>query len=205
MRFLVVAFVIGLPVLDIASLIEVGDRIGLWPTLGAVVLAFMVGSILMRAQGFAILAQAQATLQDGRLPAREVFDGVCAIIGSMLLMFPGFVSDVIGMALLLPPVRALLRRVIGMNIRNSGRFAVWTVGPDTPGGSTLHPPGTTPPETHGPETRRPETRGPIIDGECEPVAEEGTGVPARREPGAADAGGSPWGRPSTPVVPRGDP
>jgi UPF0716 protein FxsA len=193
MRLVLIALMGGIPILDIASLIEVGDRIGVWPTLGMVVAAFFAGSILMRSQGFAILAQAQATLQDGRFPAREVFDGACVLLGSMLLMFPGFVSDVIGVALLIPPLRALLRRLIGLQVRRSGRFAVWTVGAEGQ-------------PARGADGRPSPGSGPVIEGDYQSVDEERDRSEPRRQAGSPDAPGSPWTRhPSTPVVPPRDP
>ena len=94
--------------------------------MGLVVLAAVFGSALMRAQGFSLLSQAQETLAAGRFPAREVFDGLCVLIGGGLLMWPGFVSDVTGLLLLTPPVRAMMRRLIGAQVQRSGRFVLWT-------------------------------------------------------------------------------
>jgi UPF0716 protein FxsA len=193
MRLLVVAVIIGLPLLDIASLIQVGAWIGVWPALAAVIAAFLAGSLLMRTQGFVILQQAQVTLEEGRFPAREVFDGACVLFGSMLLMFLGFVSDAFGITLLLPPVRSLLRRLIGAQVRRSGRFAVWTLRPDT---------GTPPSAGRS---------GPLIDGEYQPV-DEPDDPSSRRDaadqctPGTLQGKGSARSRPSsTAVVPPDDP
>ncbi len=187
MGVLLTAILIGLPVLDIVSLIEVGRHIGVWPTLGLLVVAFFAGSVLMRSQGFAILRQAQTTLEEGGFPAREVFDGACVLVGALLLVFPGFVSDLIGVGLLIPPVRSLLRRSIGAQIRRSGRFAVWTVGQGAPPG-----PGT-------------EAGGPVIDGECRPVEETvAAGDAHQGTPDTAGSGAqakpsrSPWATESPP-------
>jgi UPF0716 protein FxsA len=188
MRLLLLAAIFALPVLDIASLIEVGDRIGVWPTVVAVVAAAVGGTLLVRAQGLAILAQARATLSEGWFPARAVFDGACVLIGGALLIFPGFVSDVIGLLLLAPPVRGLLSWSIDAQVRRSGRFAVWTVQDDTPPGS--------------PRT------GPTIDGEYVAVAPEcDTDPPPVGQTDAANLPASPWRRKvgTTAVVPSDDP
>lgn len=198
MQLLLAGILIGLPVLDIISLIEVGGRIGLWPTLGLVVASFFVGSWLMRSQGFAILQQAQATLQDGRFPAREVFDGTCVMIGGLLLLFPGFASDVIGIALLIPFIRTQIRRLIGAQVHRSGRFVIWTVGPDGSPRSPLDP------DARG---------GPVIDGEYQPVEDDDTdnrtasAAPATNGSGTpSETASSPWVcRSSTAVVRLDDP
>ena len=127
MRFLFSAALIGLPLLDLASLILVGRRIGAWQTLALVLLSAGAGVLLIRARSFAILSQARKTLEAGRFPARQAFDGVCALIGGVLLILPGFVSDILGTLLLLPPCRAMLLAMIGRQIRRSGHFAFWSV------------------------------------------------------------------------------
>jgi UPF0716 protein FxsA len=127
MRFLFSAALIGLPLLDLASLILVGGRIGAWQTLALVLLSAGAGVLMIRAQGFALLSQARKTLEAGRFPARQAFDGVCTLIGGVLLILPGFVSDVLGTLLLLPPCRAMLLAIIGRQIRRSGHFAFWNV------------------------------------------------------------------------------
>ena len=129
MWLLISLAVLSLPILDIASLVAVGNRIGVGPTVAAVVLAFIAGGILVRTQSFTLLQQARATLAAGSFPAREVFDGACVLAGGGLLMFPGFLSDALGLLLLTPPVRGLLRRLIGEIARRSGRFKIFDAPP----------------------------------------------------------------------------
>ena len=147
MWLLISLAVVSLPILDIASLIVVGGRIGVGPTVAAVILAFLAGGLLVRSQGFTLLQRARATLAAGGFPATEVFDGVCVLAGGGLLMFPGFLSDVLGLLLLTPPVRGVLRRVCGAIARRSPRFRVFaaTVA------AGRHPPAP--------------GRGPVIEGE----------------------------------------
>ncbi|MBL8666974.1 MAG: FxsA family protein [Rhodospirillales bacterium] len=181
MRFLITAAVLAVPILDIASLIAVGARIGIGPTIAAVILSGFAGGILMRAQGFTLFQQARAALAAGRFPAREVFDGACVLAGGALLMLPGFVSDVLGLLLLAPPVRGLLRRLIGAAALRSGRFEVFTVGPD----GIRRPPGTAP--TIEGEYHHVEETPPLIP----PPAE-----PENDSPGSRPASGrSPWQQP----------
>ena len=98
------------PIAEIALFIEVGDVIGLWPTLGIVIATAFLGTGLLRAQGVAAFARAQATMAEGRVPVEEVVHGFCLVIAGALLLTPGFFTDAIGFALFLPPVRLALGR-----------------------------------------------------------------------------------------------
>ena len=149
MPFLFSVAAIALPILDIAMLVKVGGWLGAWPTAGMVLLAAIVGLMLVRAQGLAILTQARDTLSRGSVPAREVFDGACVLVGGALLVLPGFASDLLGAILLAPPARSLLRRLITRAVRRSGRFAIWAADRQ----ATTREPGT----------------GPTIEGEFETV------------------------------------
>lgn len=183
MRVLLLCLSLALPIFDLASLIEVGERIGLWPTLAAVAGSILIGGMLVRMQGLALLRQAQETLAADRFPAREVFDGICVLIGGMLLMFPGFVSDGLGILLLLPPVRTLLRRLLGRLAL--GQAEVWTAA--------------------GPGADRPPGPGPVIEGEYEPVEPRAgaAGEPRPRAAAGPDGTPSPWRRePGVPAVVR---
>jgi UPF0716 protein FxsA len=140
MHFLFYTAVAGLPILDLETLVEVGGWIGAWPTVGIMLLSATIGIILLCIQGVAILTQARSTLNKGRFPAREVFDGACVLIGGALLVLPGFASDLVGLILLMPPARFLMRRLIAWEIRRSGRFAIWTLERQpvrAPGGGTV--------------------------------------------------------------------
>ena len=183
MWLLISLAVLSLPILDIASLVAVGNRIGVGPTVAAVVLAFIAGGILVRTQSFTLLQQARATLAAGSFPAREVFDGACVLAGGGLLMFPGFLSDALGLLLLTPPVRGLLRRLIGEIARRSGRFKVFAA--TAAAGGQRPAPG----------------RGPVIEGEYQKVDETPPLlVPGARpandddQPGTSDDRSSPWRR-----------
>ena len=98
------------PIVEIAVFIEIGGWIGLWPTLAIVVITAMAGTALLRAQGLATLARARQSLARGEFPVRQVFDGACLLVAGALLLTPGFVTDGVGLALFLPPVRDRLRR-----------------------------------------------------------------------------------------------
>jgi UPF0716 protein FxsA len=117
--FALFAIFILVPIAELYVIIKVGDAIGAVPTLAILVADSILGAILMRSQGRAVWRRFQATMQAGRLPHREVLDGVLVIFGGAFLITPGFLTDIVGILLLLPPTRALFRRFI---VRRGGRM-----------------------------------------------------------------------------------
>ena len=107
LRFLLLLF-ITMPILEMWLLIEVGSRIGALPTIGLVFLTAMIGLGLLRQQGFNTLLRANQKLEGGELPATEVMEGIMLAVGGALLLTPGFVTDAIGFACLIPVTRRLL-------------------------------------------------------------------------------------------------
>jgi UPF0716 protein FxsA len=102
---------VGLPIVEIALFILVGGAIGVLPTLMLVVLAAIVGIGIVRMQGLTALARLQETVDRGGDPVGPIADGALKAIAGFLLVVPGFLTDALGLLLLLPPVRrALLRR-----------------------------------------------------------------------------------------------
>jgi UPF0716 protein FxsA len=107
MRFLFFFFV-AIPVVEMYLLLKVGALIGAAPTIGLVVLTAMIGSYLLKQQGVATLTNAQARMNSGEIPATELFEGMFLAVGGALLLTPGFVTDVIGFACLVPFTRKLM-------------------------------------------------------------------------------------------------
>ena len=105
---LLVLFVL-VPIAELYVIIQVGQQIGIVWTLVLLVADSVLGSMLMRSQGRAAWRNFNAAVQAGRVPAREVFDGVLVIFGGALLLTPGFLTDLVGLIFLLPPSRAVLR------------------------------------------------------------------------------------------------
>ena len=105
--FILIAM-IGVPIAEIAVFIEVGEKIGLVATLVIVVATAIMGTALLRQQGFSVLARAQNSLSQNRFPMNELFDGLCLLFAGALLLTPGFVTDTIGFLLFVPPFRALI-------------------------------------------------------------------------------------------------
>lgn len=108
---LVILF-IAVPILELFILLQVGDAIGVLPTIALLIADSILGSVLMRSQGRAAWARFNSALAEGRPPAKEVADGALIVFGGAMLLTPGFFTDVFGILFLLPPTRVLLRRLI---------------------------------------------------------------------------------------------
>jgi UPF0716 protein FxsA len=106
-RLLLLAFILT-PIIEIAGFITVGGWIGLWPTLLLVLITAVAGTILVRAQSMSTIAKINQQLSVGEIPGRALFDGLCLFAAALLLLTPGFFTDIIGISLLLPPVRSML-------------------------------------------------------------------------------------------------
>ncbi|WP_069187554.1 FxsA family protein [Pararhodospirillum photometricum] len=111
MAFLVLFLIfVGVPVIEISLFIKVGSAIGVVPTVALTLLTAVAGTMLVRHQGVSTLEKARESVNAGILPVQELFDGACILIGGILLLVPGFFTDIWGILLLLPPVRAVLRQ-----------------------------------------------------------------------------------------------
>ena len=124
MGIIFLLLLIGVPLLEIAVFVEVGDHIGAAATIALVVLTAGVGIVLVRSQGLATLRRAQASLDQGRLPMTEVFHGLCLLFAGGLLLIPGFITDAAGLLLFVPAVRTALGRSLGRYMNASGRIRV---------------------------------------------------------------------------------
>src|SRR3954447_14366100 len=112
MPLLLVLIFIVVPIAELALLIQVGQLIGVWWTIGLLIADALLGSWLLRAQGRVAWRRFNEALAQGRVPHREVVDGVLVIFGGVLLMTPGFITDVFGLLFLIPPTRVLMRRLL---------------------------------------------------------------------------------------------
>lgn len=110
-RWIFVIFTV-VPLIEIACFILIGNAIGLWPTLAGVLITALAGSILIRMQGIALLREIQQTLGRGQLPARALSDTMMIGMAGALLLAPGYFTDLLGILLLLPPVRAAIYHVL---------------------------------------------------------------------------------------------
>jgi UPF0716 protein FxsA len=117
--FLVVAFVLA----EIAGFILVGEALGVLGTLALTVLATLTGVTLLRHQGLATLERAKAEMRARQMPARPFFDGALQAIAALLMILPGFITDIVGIALFIPPLRDLIWRRLAkhMDVRFARR------------------------------------------------------------------------------------
>jgi UPF0716 protein FxsA len=108
---LVVLFIV-VPIAELYVIIQVGGAIGVLPTVGLLLLDSLLGAMLLKWQGGAAWRRFNETLTSGRVPTREVADGSLIIFGGALLLTPGFLTDILGMLLLLPPTRMVVRSAL---------------------------------------------------------------------------------------------
>jgi UPF0716 protein FxsA len=108
------ALFIGLPMLDVILLLFLGRYIGFWTSLAFVIASGLLGAWLAKREGVRVWYSIQRDLAEGRMPSQGVMDGVLILVAGGLLAAPGFVTDILGMALLVPtvrvPIKAFLRR-----------------------------------------------------------------------------------------------
>jgi UPF0716 protein FxsA len=112
MPLLLVLLFVVVPIAELAVLIQVGQAIGVWWTVLLLVADAILGSWLLRTQGRAAWRRFNEALAEGRVPHREVVDGVLVIFGGVLLLTPGFITDIFGVLFLFPPTRVLLRSLL---------------------------------------------------------------------------------------------
>ncbi len=111
MIFLVLLFIV-VPILELWVIIEVGGLIGIVPTLALLLADSLLGALLLRHQGRGAWERFNKAIAERRFPGREVADGLLITIGATLLLTPGFITDFFGILLLLPPTRAIVRRLL---------------------------------------------------------------------------------------------
>lgn len=113
-----IAVFIAVPLVELYVILQVGDAIGAVWTILILAADSVLGSLLLRSQGRAVWQRFNEAMSAGRMPHREVVDGVLVIFGGALLITPGFVTDIVGLIFLVPPTRALVR---GLAMRRIGR------------------------------------------------------------------------------------
>lgn len=141
-RFLFIAFLV-MPLLELYAIVQVAGIIDTLPTIGLLLLVSMVGAWLVKTQGFSLLARINADISGGKMPTHALIDGAMVVLGGALLLTPGFITDGIGLAFQLPPVRAMIRPLITRSIarRVEVRTAASGLGGMFAGGSFGGPGG----------------------------------------------------------------
>ncbi len=142
-KLLLILFIL-LPVAEIATFIQVGGWIGLWPTVLLILLTAIAGSTIIRMQGQGLLMRARTELDAGRMPMSEMFQGLCLFVAGVLMVTPGFITDIIGFALLVPLFRHWLSAFLARHIEvfsgkmgTSSGFGAGRPGAGSPQGEVI--------------------------------------------------------------------
>ncbi len=165
--YLLLAFIL-VPLIEIGLFIQVGGAIGLWPTLLIVILTAIAGTMMVRQQGRHAINNLQRSFNDLQNPTQPLADGAMILFSGALLLTPGFFTDAVGFALLMPPVRQAVFDFIRKRVKVQ-RFEMGR-GPHDPAG---------PRDPHAPhDPRRP--RDTVIDADYTEVSPEnrGSGKPS---------------------------
>ena len=152
MGWLFFALFVAVPIIEIVGFIQIGSLIGIWPTIGIVILTAIAGSILLRHQGMAALFQAQSKLAQGTIPFEQVIDGICLGFAGALLLTPGFFTDLFGFLLFIPPFRRSLAWFVYDKIIKPNTH-IYTA------------------ETSGPSYPNEDPEGKVIDGEFQDISD----------------------------------
>ena len=108
MRYLII-LIIAIPAAEIGFLLFSGKTIGFWPTLLLIILTGVMGAYLAKREGLQTIRKAQEQLRNGQIPGEAVLDGICILIGGILLLTPGFITDIGGFFMLFPPTRRVIK------------------------------------------------------------------------------------------------
>jgi UPF0716 protein FxsA len=120
---LFVIFIVA-PLVELAVIVKVATVIGVFNTLGLLIVVSLLGAWVAKHEGVGVLRRVQAVLDRGEVPAREVADGGLILLAAALMIAPGFVSDVLALVLLFPPTRALVRGPMMAVAARQGRLTV---------------------------------------------------------------------------------
>ncbi len=166
MPFIVLALFIGVPLLEIWLFITLGGALGLWPTLGLVLVTAFAGTTLLRHQGMTMMERARGHLASGQMPVGEVFTGMALLVAGVLLLTPGFFTDAVGLALFVPGVRRFVGKSVFSWLLRHGTVTMHTQGFATRPGARPRRPG-------DPS---------VIDGDFEDVTESDRGTASPSDP-----------------------
>jgi len=126
---------IGMPILELFLLINVGSAIGVFPTLGIVILTAVIGTWMLKAQGLSTLNKARSRMSGGQVPAFEMMEGLALGVGGALLLTPGFVTDTIGFICLIPYTRRWLVNRLSKRVSVGSVVGGFTTPPSSAGSS----------------------------------------------------------------------
>ena len=107
------------PIIELAILIEIGSRVGTFHTIMLIITTGIVGALLAQSQGLAVIRKIQEELTFGRPPAGELVDGLFVLVGGLLLVTPGIITDIVGFVFLLPITRSFIKQWLIMKIKSN--------------------------------------------------------------------------------------
>ena len=119
---MIVLLALAYVVAELFTIVKVAEAVGPLNAVALLIVASMLGAALAKRQGIHVLRRLQTTVADGRVPSAEIVDGFLVLVAAALMILPGFLSDGFALLLLLPPIRAVVRRMILRRIRETGRF-----------------------------------------------------------------------------------
>ena len=126
---LLLVLFVAIPAAELYVILQASHAFGVWETIAALLVISFIGAWLCRLEGFSTLARIQTALNEGRIPTKELQDGALILLAGALLLTPGFLGDVVGILLLLPPTRAIARTFLARVLRNRIQLATATTGP----------------------------------------------------------------------------
>jgi UPF0716 protein FxsA len=129
--FLALLFLV-VPLVELIVILQVGSAIGTLNTIALLIVLSLAGGWLMKREGVGVVRRLQLAVHQGRMPGPELIDGFLVVLGGALMLTPGFVTDVVGLGLLLPPVRTVLRRALARRL--AARALGYRAGPAAGGG-----------------------------------------------------------------------
>ena len=112
MFLLVISLVVVLPLLELYVIVQVGQQMGLLPTIALLIIVSAAGTSLVKREGLKIFRDFTEAIRRGEEPSVQIVHGVCILVAGVLLLAPGFVSDMVAIALLLPPTRSLITLLV---------------------------------------------------------------------------------------------
>jgi UPF0716 protein FxsA len=182
MSFVLFLLFVAMPFVELALLIYLGQQLGFWPTIAIVIVTALVGAFVLQRQGLQTMRRISQAMASGEPPIEPVVDGFFLAIAGAFLLTPGVVTDAVGLALLVPPVRRAVARWGFTRVLRKGSFTVNTYhagsAPDSMDTDTFSSGpkpglGDEPPRsrrTDGQKRPRPRTGpGPVIEGEFEEI------------------------------------
>ena len=128
MAVLFLLFIV-VPIVELVLIIQVGQAFGAWNTVGLLIIDSLVGAWLVKHQGLGLLKRSRERLQKGEMPSDEIFSGIAILFAGALMLTPGFLTDAVGLIILIPPIRSIAIAGIRRNFRSraTNTSATWNL------------------------------------------------------------------------------